>query len=217
MDFWIERYIENQNWIRLLFIVYILIVLCLKLIDPVQFKFFIKIINYNQYLRRYVIDRKLNFINIFYLLILILIVISFSFFIILYNNTFFYKEIALYRYFKIFLVLIFFIITRFFILKTLNDYLNLFKDYKLYMFKILIFYSYLSIIFMASLSFIYITENISLNVLRFLIFFSLACILSFNVILLKNQIKYFPKNSLYLFYYLCAFKIAPWFWLSKLI
>ena len=217
MDFWIERYIENQNWIRILFIVYILIVLCLKLIDPVQFKFFIKIINYNQYLRRYVIDRKLNFINIFYLLILILIVISFSFFIILYNNTFFYKEIGLYRYFKIFLILIFFILTRFFILKTLNDYLNLFKDYKLYIFKILIFYSYLSIIFMASLSFIYITENISLNILRFLTFFSLACILSFNVILLKNQIKYFPKNSLYLFYYLCAFKIAPWFWLSKLI
>lgn len=217
MDFWIERYVENQNWIRILFIVYIVIILCLKLIDPVQFNFFIKIVNYNQYIRRYVIDRKLNFINIFYLLILILIVISFSFFIVIYNNTFFYTEIELYRYFKNFFILISFIIARFFILNILNDYLNLFKDYKLYIFKILIFYSYLSIIFMASLSFIYFKETISPNILRFLIFFSLACILSFNVILLKNQIKYFPKNTLYLFYYLCAFKIAPWFWLSKLI
>ena len=50
MEFWIERILHSNNWVQILFFLFLSIILSLKLIDPIKFSFFIKFLNFKQYI-----------------------------------------------------------------------------------------------------------------------------------------------------------------------
>jgi len=217
MEFWLERSLDNQNWVQILFLLYLGIILVLKLIDPIQFNFFVRFFKFKQYIRRYCVDRNFEVFNLFYILIFFLISVSLSFLIILYENVYFDKTISLNRYLKIVIFLKIFIVIRFLINRLINKYFKLFPTIKLYYFKIIIFYGYIFILTMGILSLLYLQNNFSLIIMKLLIGILAIIFTSYHFFIFKEIIKSNLKNFLYLFYYLCAFKIAPWLWFLKIL
>ena len=216
MEFWIERSLVNQNWVLILFLLFACIILILKKIDPIQFNFFIKLGKFKEYERRYAVDRSFEVLNMFYILIFLLISLSFSFLIILYEFVFFRQEIKILRYLQIILSFKIFIFMRFLIIYFLNNNLKIFSVFKLSYFKLIIYNCYCFILVMICLSFLYVQNELSTTIMQLIIFTLLISSSIFHLLIFKETIRFNIKNSLYLFYYLCAFKIAPWLWLSKI-
>jgi len=217
MEFWLERSLDNQNWVKILFLLYLSIILVLKLIDPIQFNFFIRFFKFKQYIRRYCINKNFKVFNLFYVLIFFLISATLSFLVILYENVYFDKAISLNRYVKIIFFFKTFIVIRFLIIQLINKNLKLFPTIKLYYFKIIFFYGYVFIITMGGLSVLYLQNNLSLINMKLLIVILALIFTSYHLFIFKEFIKSNSKNFLYLFYYICAFKIAPWLWFSKIL
>ena len=217
MEFWIERILHSNNWVQILFFLFLSIILTLKLIDPIQFSFFIKFLNFKQYIRRYSIDRDFNFFNLFYILILVLISTSLSFLILVCNNLFFNINLSLNEYLQTLALITMFIAARFFFTNFINTTLKIFPDLKAYYFKNIIFYGYILIAAMGLVSVLYLQDLIAIIFMKLLLII-LVLIFSFHhLVIFKDYIKANPKNFLYLFYYICAFKIAPWLWMSKIL
>ena len=217
MELWIERVLQDNNWIQSLFFLFLVIILILKLFDPIQFNFFIKFLNHKQYLRRYCTDRNFDLFNLFYILINSLTTVSFSFLILVCDNVFFNGNYSFNRYLYILVLFNVFIVARFFLTNFINISLNIFPDIKIYYFKNIIFYGYISVILMGLISVIFLQNMISSGFIKLLLLF-LCLIFSFHQInFFKDYINNRLKNIPYLFYYLCAFKIAPWLWFSKIL
>ncbi len=217
MEFWLERSLDTQGWVQILFLLYLGIILVLKLIDPVQFNSFVRIFKFKEYKRRYSININFKVFKLFYILIFFLISVSLSFLIILYENKSFDKAISLNRYLKILVFLKTFIVLRFLIINSIIKNLKLFPMIKPYYFKILIFYGYIFILTMGVLSVFYLQNNLSLVTINLLIGCLALIFTSYHIFVFKEFIKFYSKNFLYLFYYLCAFKIAPWLWFLKIL
>ena len=216
MVLWTERILLNQNWILILFFLYSTLILFLKIIDPVQFRFLVRVLKYKEYERRYLLDKNFNVLKLFYILLIILISISFSFLILICENIFFNQELSFYVYLKNILVFKIFIIFRFLFLKILNKNLKLFQPLSSHNFKFVIFYFYIFFLIMCFLSISYIQNLISSDTMKILITSLFVCFSIYHLFIYKDEIKYSSRKTLYLFYYICAFKIAPWLWLSKI-
>lgn len=215
MEFWIDKIIQNNSWFRMLFLFYAILILILKLLDPIQFKFFIRPLNFNQYKRRYCIDRNFEVFNLFYLVLIFLISNSLSFIIIISNNLFFNIDIRFENYLFILFLIYGFLLTRLLLTNFINKSLNIFPDLELYTFTTIIYYGYLLIGHMILMIIIYLQDFYTIVFMKFSIIFLFVFFLISNIHFFKEYIKNSSKNILYLFYYLCAFKIAPWLWLSK--
>lgn len=215
MEFWIDKIIQNNSWFRMLFLFYAILILILKLLDPIQFNFFIRPLSFNQYKRRYCIDRKFEVFNLFYLVLIFLISNSLSFIIIISNNLFFNIDIRFENYLFILFLIYGFLLTRLLLTNFINKNLNIFPDLKLYTFTTIIYYGYLLIGHMILMIIIYLQDFYTIVFMKFSIIFLFVFFLISNIHFFKEYIKNSSKNILYLFYYLCAFKIAPWLWLSK--
>ena len=215
MEFWIDKIIQNNSWFRMLFLFYAILILILKLLDPIQFNFFIRPLSFNQYKRRYCIDRKFEVFNLFYLVLIFLISNSLSFIIIISNNLFFNIDIRFENYLFILFLIYGFLLTRLLLTNFINKSLNIFPDLELYTFTTIIYYGYLLIGHMILMIIIYLQDFYTIVFMKFSIIFLFVFFLISNIHFFKEYIKNSSKNILYLFYYLCAFKIAPWLWLSK--
>ena len=215
MEFWIDRILHNNSWFRILFLFYASLILILKLLDPIQFKFFIRPLNFKQYKRRYCIDRNFEVFNLFYLVLIFLISNSVSFIIIISNNLFFNIDIRFKNYLFILFLINGFLLIRSLLTNFINKSLNIFPDLKLYTFTTIIFYGYLLIGSMILMMITYLQGLHTIIFIKLSITFLCAFFLIYNIHFFKEHLKNSSKNILYLFYYLCAFKIAPWLWLSK--
>lgn len=215
MEFWIDKITQNNSWFRMLFLFYAILILILKLLDPIQFNFFIRPLSFNQYKRRYCIDRKFEVFNLFYLVLIFLISNSLSFIIIISNNLFFNIDIRFENYLFILFLIYGFLLTRLLLTNFINKSLNIFPDLKLYTFTTIIYYGYLLIGHMILMIIIYLQDFYTIVFMKFSIIFLFVFFLISNIHFFKEYIKNSSKNILYLFYYLCAFKIAPWLWLSE--
>lgn len=215
MGFWIDRIIHNNIWLGMLFIFYAILILILKLLDPIQFDFFIRPLSFNQYKRRYAVDRNFEVFNLFYLVLIFIISNSLSFIIIISNNLFFNIDIRFENYLFILFLIYGFLLTRLLLTNFINKSLNIFPDLKLYTFTTIIYYGYLLIGHMILMIIIYLQDFYTIIFMKLSIIFLCMFFLISNIHFFREYIKNSSKNILYLFYYLCAFKIAPWLWLSK--
>lgn len=217
MEFWTERMLNSNNWILGLFLFYLCIILILKLFDPIQFKFFQDFTKYNRYIQRYCIDRNFEIFNIFYLLIIVLISSSLSLLVLFFVHTLNKIGLTLNNYMIIFIISNIFILTRFLIMNIIDKNLGGVHQLKLYYFKNIIFYGYIMIFVMVLLCVLYLNHMISNSLIKLLVLI-LSIIFSFyHFLIFKNYIDKNPKNFLYLIYYICAFKISPWLWLSTVL
>ena len=217
MELWIERVLQSNNWIPSLFFLFLSLILILKLLDTKQFNFFINFLNHKQHLRRYCIDRNFNIFNLFYFLIFILITISISFLILICDNIFFNGNYSLNRYLNILTLFNGFVIARFLFTNLINLYLNIFPDIKIYYFMNIVFYGYINIILMSLISVIFLQNMISSGFIKLLLLFLCLIFSFYQFNFFRHYVKARPKSIPYLFYYICAFKIAPWLWFSKIL
>lgn len=215
MQFWVEKSYLIKDWILILFIFYSILILSLKFIDPIQFRLIVISRSFKQYVQRYSIDKKFNVFKPFYLIIFFNIIMSFSFIVTIYNNKIPNTLISLEQYFKTFITIITFLIIRFFLINFLNKKLNIINNLNIYFFKILIFYALISFILMVICSCLYITNSINSIILNGIIISLITIISLFHLFIYKQNIEGDHTNVLYLFYYLCAFKIAPWLWIAN--
>ena len=215
MQFWVEKSYLIKDWILILFIFYSILLLVLKFIDPIQFRLIIVSRSFKQYVQRYSIDKKFDVFKPFYLIIFFNIIISVSFIVAIYNNKIPNTLISLEQYFKTFVSIIIFLILRFFLINFLNKKLNIINNINIYFFKILIFYGLISFILMVICSCLYITNSINSIILNGIIISLITIISLFHFFIYKENIEGDYTNVLYLFYYLCAFKIAPWLWIAN--
>ena len=215
MQFWSEKSYLIKDWILILFIFYSILLLGLKFFDPIQFRIIIISRSFKQYVQRYSIDKKFDVFRPFYLIIFFNIIISFSFIVTIYNNKIPNTLISLEQYLKTFVIIITFLILRFSLIYFLNKKLNIINNINIYFFKILIFYGLISFILMVICSCLYITNSINSIILNGIIISLITIISLFHFFIYKENIKGNYTNVLYLFYYLCAFKIAPWLWIAN--
>lgn len=211
-----DRLIFEKEWISIMFLGIMLLIALIKLVNPIKFNDFIKLIYSDKYVRLSQSDKFE--ITFFKFLVFILMLIGVSFIIFWFWTYYHNKQTFDYILFiKAFTLTTTFILGKFYVEKIISITLDLepILD-KIYFLKL----SYLGYILMMMLPifFILFLNQIINNVVVFSIItvLILGYLFSYLKFLQLYGNKIFPKLY-YFILYICALEIAPYFLLSKYI
>jgi len=199
-----------DDWVLLSIILIGYLILFTKIIDPIQFNFFVDPFRHNLYLQRYLIDRNFKVFDKFYLTANFSILVSISLFISIWKKYTFNEPFLFMDFFRILSFLSIFGLIRnianFFLLKVVN----MRKILNKYWFKSVIFNGYSSVFFIIIITTLELNNLHKYGTIKYLFICFLATLIFFNSFSLYELIKDSIKNFIYLFSYICAFKILPW-------
>ena len=217
MFHWVEKFQAQKDWITLSFIVIFTLTVYLFRTNSQQFKLLFFFWNSKSYLKLYDKEKFTSLLNPFNLILTFIILFSFSLL-----GYFFYKKILLsllgeISFVFIFLVISGMVITRYLILKLIFQVLDQIELFQQTIFRSLSFYgitSFYALIFFIIYYYRYFTNDellLLINILTICSVYFSHLFIYFKITGVK------PQNLIYLILYLCAFKLAPWLWLYKLI
>jgi hypothetical protein len=208
----LPRVVENKDWVTVMFIITLIIIAVTKSSYENRFKDYTNLIFNNKYLRIY--RDSSNLMTMFTVLLFIVQLISFSYFIQLVLSSLEYtSKTNIISFIQIFTVLTCFVLSKFLIekivavtfnIETLIEQFNLFKvSYRTYLgllllpVNILLFYTNFQ-------------NNYLINIIIviLLIYNTVSYLLS-----LKNYQKLLLSKIFYFILYLCAFEIAPYYFI----
>ena len=214
---WAEKFQHQQDWFTLLIILTFISYVHLYSENRNQFKLLVALWKIKTYFK--IFDKE-KFVNPFLKFNLVLTMISLITFSLL--GYFFYDKLLMSLYgeisfFTFYLVVSSLVIIRYWILKLIFKYSNQFKIFQHNVFKSISYYGSISLYTIVFISFYYYRfyDNINLLFIITALIFCLVYLSHLTIyigIIQKN-----PSSIVYLILYLCAFKIAPWLWLYKLV
>lgn len=208
------RIIENDEWASAVFIFALILIAITKSVFEIRFHDFLSLISSSRYLKN---NKDTHILDWFTVLLFFVQIISFSFFIFILLSYFGYSKKSNYLLFiLISLTLCLFILTKYIIdslicftfdIRELGNQFNMNKvSYRIYIAMILLpinmilFYNDITSIFIIRLL---ITVILTINVLSY-------------IISLKNYQNLIISKMYYFILYLCAFEIAPYYFIYYL-
>jgi len=211
MGEWIYRTDLHADWMSLMFFLNLLFILALFKIDPNRFKSLINILGSIVYFGKYSNDRELNYFSFFNM---------FSFFIITNSLALGYFSLSIYNiqsmelgfeFFYLLLGLVFVLSIRYLIVHAFCKELNIKHKIKILFFKNFTYATQYSIVLLGLL-FLWNYSTIPLLFIESIIGVLLIVWVVNQFRLFFSFIKSHTNDVIYIFLYLCTFKIAPWFW-----
>lgn len=212
----IPRYFEAYNWITILLVIFLILLAVVKNRYLEDFQDFISIIFSKKYFTEAEKSNKIFTPLSLWLFFIGALVISLGISFLI-SGLFGTKEVSLLLFFKVFIIYIVFILSKFFVEKICGNVFYLETFFDDYIFYKLTFKNFLNIIILPILIILtYIWSGSPLFYQIILIVFILS-----NLLFLA---KYYRKNSpliltnvFYFILYLCIFEIAPYYILYKVI
>ncbi len=216
MGDWIYRPDLEADWMSLIFLFNLVIILILYKLDSNRLKSLIKIFKLRIYLGKYSNEKELNFFSYFN---------TFSFFIIIFALTLIYFSFLShyliplnnhieYYYFALGIFIVFF--CRYLLIQFLSNKLGFQKSIKL------VFYKNFSLATQISIIIIGLVFLWNYSILPLIFIESILALMYLYWIINQFGIffSFFKSRSedlIYIFLYLCAFKLAPWIWIYILL
>tara|TARA_B100001175_G_scaffold310808_1_gene314364 strand:- start:4196 stop:4852 length:657 start_codon:yes stop_codon:yes gene_type:complete len=214
---WTERFQPQQEWITIsIFFIFILFVYLHKL-NKNQFKLLFSFWDSKSYYKTYYRGNLAKPINSFNLILTLISLITFSLL-----GYFFYEKILLsflgeISFLTFFIILSVLVIFRYGMLKLIFQQSNQLEIFKQTVFRSINFYALISLYTLLFIS-IYNYRFNTYSEILFIISILILCVVFFtHLTIYIRVIRNNPQNLVYLILYLCAFKIAPWLWLYKLV
>ncbi len=209
MEPWIEKIPQDDNWIKLIFLLCFITISILRAINPFMFSYLIRIFDPILFFKLF--DKeKTSLYNNFFLTGYVFSVIVFSITIFLIFEKIFPSNYNFKKFLIILVSIVFISILRFLIIK--------------FFAKIIGFNRFINSFFLKNMTF-FIQLNISLFILTliyvFLFDYSKYFLFTYTIIayflfifsqfwVVFFYLKNLKSNVLYLILYICAFKISPW-------
>jgi hypothetical protein len=214
---WTNRLQASGDWITfILFIIFTLLAF-LSQRHYSQFRLFVDIRNFNNYLNIYGKDKYLSHLHQFNLILFFISLLTYA----LYAH-FFYQEILIsylgrIRFHEILLLLFSFVVIRYFVLKMILNPIGLKKKLDRVSFESLTIKGLTGIMGSCFLLLYHFTFSDNQNFL----FISLLIVLSssfiYHITIYIEITRKKPTHLLYIILYLCGVKIAPWLWLYSIL
>lgn len=214
---WAEKFQHQQDWFTLLIILTFISYVHLYSENRNQFKLLVALWKIKTYFK--IFDKE-KFVNPFLKFNLVLTMISLITFSLL--GYFFYDKLLMSLYgeisfFTFYLVVSSLVIIRYWILKLIFKYSNQFKIFQHNVFKSISYYGSISLYTIVFISFYYYRFYDNINLLFIITALILCLVYLSHLTIYIGIIQKNPSSIVYLILYLCAFKIAPWLWLYKLV
>ena len=212
----INRPSINQDWISLIFFCNLIIIFGLHYSDTNRFRDLMKFYSSNIYFSKYISDRNLTFKGSFNILSSFLVFYTLSNLLMWgikqVSDSIFYP----FEFYYVLFCVVLFGLFRFIIVQFVMKQINQVNKINIYHFKSFTHATQFSILFIFILFFNNysgISSKITLGVIA-----SLSLLwLTLQTSILFSFIKSYPRDLFYLIFYLCAVKIAPWFWFYYMI
>lgn len=214
---WTEKFQPQQDWITVLIIFTFIVCVHLYSRNKHQFKLLISFWKTKSYFKIYDKEKFANPLQRFNLLLTLISLITYSLL-----GSFFYEKLLMslygeFSFFTFFVVLSALVICRYGILKLIFQFSDHFELYQQTVFRSLSFYGLISIFAITFIS-IYFYRFFDNTGLLFIIIILILCsVYLSHLTIYLGIIRKNPKHIVYLILYICAFKIAPWLWLYKLV
>ncbi len=211
-----NRVIENKDWATIVFIVGFVLIVIAKTRFENRFNDFIRLLISDKYLKIY---RESNHLMTGFNVILFIVnIISLTFFIqlLLHHYKFGLKSNVV-LFFQIFILLIVFILSKFIIEKIIAIIFNIEEIMEQYNLQKVNYRTYIGLLLLPISAILYY-NNLTINHLFYwLIVILLIINLTIYIVSLRNYQKLIFGHFFYFILYLCAFEIAPYYFIYYLI
>jgi len=212
------REIENKDWATFLFVLSFVVIAVTKSAFENRFADFAKLIYADKYITVY--KESSNLKSAFTISLFFIQVISFAFFIHLSLSSFGYaSKTDWIIYIQIITLLIFFILSKYLIEKIIATAFSIEEFTEQFNLQKVTFRSYIGLLLLPINIFLFYYDNISKNILLFIIFIVLISIVLTYIISIKNYQTTILSKLFYFILYLCVFEIAPYYfmyhWFTK--
>ena len=215
---WVEKSYNNTVWIFLLFLLVFFGIRQLYLKNKAEANYFIRFFDFSSYLRIYGNDRDISFVRSFSLGLYLLSIFIYSLFSCI-LVAFYTESVYSSRVFILALGCILLItLSRYLLARFIGWLFDIQSVMQGILFRTLSYYASLAlVVFGICLIFVYgVFDN-----QNFLFKLGLGLFLIPNLLIQIHTyfwaIKRNPRNTFYLFLYICISKIAPWIWVYKVI
>ena len=215
---WQIREQNFENWVLLLVFFLFVLISQLYRLYRIEASYFIRLFDFNSYLRLFGKDRDLSIWRPFQIGITLFLVLTFSLLITLIWSDYSGHSLRLNFFFQCLGVVTTLILIRYLLLWALAWIFNLNMLFKQLVFKGVSSYGYLALIVYGLCVLYYFSpwQNSSS-----LLWLGLAVLEGGNLLIQGVQYIGIGKGStsqtVYLFLYICCFKIAPWIWIYRWI
>ena len=214
---WTERFQPQQEWITISIIFVFILSVYLHKLNKNQFKLLFSFWESKSYYKIYYKEKFGKLINPFNLILILISLITFSLL-----GCFFYEKILLsflgeISFLTFFIVLSVLIIFRYGLLKLIFQILNQLELFNQTVFKSINYYAFISLYTLFFFSIYNYRFNTYSELLFIISILTLCAVFLSHLAIYLSLIRNNAQNLVYLILYLCAFKIAPWLWLYKLI
>lgn len=214
---WTEKSQPQQDGFTILILFIFVMSVYLFRKNTQQFRLLLSFWQFKSYLNIYGKEKYTNALNYFNLILIVISITNFSLL-----GYFFYEKILKsflggISFLTFFGLLSALVIIRYCLLNLIFRFSGLMEFYHQIIFKSISFYGWISLyslFFFLFYYYSYITETLLLLITLIMI---LCSVFLYHFSIYFRIIRMNPNFLVYLILYLCAFKIAPWLWLYKLI
>ena len=216
MDQWHFRAVQQNDWISLLYLLNLIALVLMQINDRVRFRNLLRLFNHTIYFGNHALDKNLNYFSIFngasfFIIINTLSISLYTFLQIKGAPPFFAFE-----FYYVFLTLLLFLVLRFLFVHFIVQAIDRQGQLKAVFFRSLTYQLQACIFALPPLIVFYFNPYPT----ALLISFFCLPLLIWCYFHLRLYIRYFVSHSnhlLYLIFYLCTIKIAPWLWFYLII
>lgn len=216
MKEWVFRTYEHQDWITYLFFINFLILAFLNLKFKTQFQKLLSFFQISTYSSNYFVENSKSSFRIFNIGCFIILISSFNLWFYFMIDSLGGATFYPFEFYTIFLIMGVFFIARYLLTEGVIQFVSNGTEVKQYLVKSTN-YTILSGIFMLLFLLIYHYSNANSKVLFYTSGLVIFLWLIAQSIVVFDYLKNNIKDFIYIIFYLCVIKIAPWLWFYKLV
>ena len=200
----------NQDWISFALIFNIFLIYLLVKINPIRTSRLFNFLKIDFYLSKYNSERETQYLNLYNIIGTLFIINTACLSLIFFSEKIIFKKTYFFEFCFLILLIIIFLITRYFITTLITRKSKILKKIKPLLFK-----NFTINLQFACACFVLIFTGFYSEILPFLLY-SVVVIISILYFLSQTRIfyslfKFHPKEVFYFILYLCTFKLIPWY------